>query len=129
MSAGWFATGALTAGLGVVLGAFGAHALRGRLTQEMLGVFETGVRYHLVHALALLSVGWAASRWPGPWTSGAGWAFLGGIVVFCGSLYLVSITGARWLGAITPLGGAGFILGWVLLAVGALRGGGFPGSR
>jgi len=122
MAGFWFAAGAIAAGIGVALGAFGAHGLKGRVDAEMLGVFETGVRYHVYHALALLAVGWAASRWSGPLIGAAGWLFLAGIVLFSGSLYLMTLTGARWLGAITPLGGLAFILGWILLAAGALRG-------
>ncbi len=117
----WFAVGAVTAGVGVALGAFGAHGLKSRVEADLLAVFETGVRYHLYHALALLAVGWAATRWPGSAVAAAGWLFLTGIVVFSGSLYLMTLTGARWLGAITPLGGLSFILGWVALAVAALR--------
>lgn len=120
-SARWFAAGAITAGLGVVLGAFGAHGLKARVGPDLLGVFETGVRYHLVHALALLAVAWASERWAGPWVSLAGWTFLLGILIFSGSLYLLAITGARWLGAITPLGGLSFILGWVALALAVFR--------
>ena len=108
---------------GVALGAFAAHGLKSRLTPEMLGVFETGVRYQMYHALALLAVAWMASRWPGPAVSMAGWLFVAGIVVFSGSLYLLVLTGQRWLGAVTPLGGLCFVGGWVLLAwaVGAAR--------
>jgi len=120
--AGWFATGAALAGLGVVLGAFGAHGLKARVSAEMLAVFETGVRYHLIHALGLLAVGLGLSRWPNGWVAAAGWLFVAGILVFSGSLYLMTLTGARWLGAITPLGGLALIAGWVALAVGALRG-------
>jgi uncharacterized membrane protein YgdD (TMEM256/DUF423 family) len=87
----------------------------------MLAVFETGVRYHLIHALALLAVGWATTRWPGGWVAASGWLFLAGIVVFSGSLYLMTLTGARWLGAVTPLGGLAFILGWLALALAAFR--------
>ena len=122
MVAGWFATGAALCGLGVLLGAFGAHGLQARLTADMLATFETGVRYHFIHALGLLAVAWAASRWPGAWTGWAGWLFVAGIVIFSGSLYLLAVTGIRWLGAITPIGGLCFIGGWVALAVGALRG-------
>ena len=122
MVAGWFATGAVLCGVGVVLGAFGAHGLRARLAADMLAVFETGVRYHLIHALGLLAVAWAASRWPSAWVGAAGWLFVAGIVVFSGSLYVLAVTGARWLGAVTPIGGVCFIAGWVVLAVGALRG-------
>jgi len=87
----------------------------------MLAVFETGVRYQMYHSLALLAVGLAASRQATPWLDGAGWLFLAGIVVFSGSLYVMTLTGIRWLGAITPLGGLAFILGWTALAVAALR--------
>lgn len=121
MVAGWFAAGAALCGLGVVLGAFGAHGLRARVAPEMLAVFETGVRYHLIHALGLLAVAWAAARWPGAWAGAAGWLFVAGIVVFSGSLYLLVMTGARWLGAVTPIGGLCLIAGWAVLAVGALR--------
>ncbi len=76
----------------------------------------------MYHALALLAVGWAATRWPGAWVSASGWLFLIGIVVFSGSLYVMTLTGARWLGAITPLGGLAFISGWVALAVAAWKG-------
>jgi len=117
----WFATGGILAGLGVMLGAFGAHGLRTRVTPELLAVFETGVRYHMDHALALLAVGWAAARWNSPWISAAGWLFLAGIVIFSGSLYVLALTGVRTWGAVTPIGGLGFILGWAALVVGALR--------
>jgi uncharacterized membrane protein YgdD (TMEM256/DUF423 family) len=120
MAAGWFATGALAAAAGVALGAFGAHGLKTRVAPEMLSVFETGVRYHLIHALALLAVGWAATRWPSGLVSAAGWCFVAGIALFAGSLYVMVLTGTRWLGAITPLGGLCFIAGWLLLAAGAL---------
>ncbi len=103
------------------MGAFGAHGLRARIGPDMLAVYETGVQYHLVHALGLLAVAWAATRWPGVWVNAAGWLFVAGIVLFSGSLYVLAVTGPRWLGAITPLGGTCFILGWVLLAVAALR--------
>lgn len=118
----FFAIGALSAFIGVAAGAFGAHGLKNRLTPDMLAVFEVGVRYQMYHALALLMVGWAISRWPGWLTNAAGWLFVAGIVVFSGSLYLLSLTGMRWLGAITPLGGLAFLPGWVCLAWAALRG-------
>ena len=121
MVAGWFATGSVLCGLGVILGAFGAHGLRARLSPEMLVVFETGVRYHLIHALGLLAVAWAASRWPGSYVSIAGYLFVAGIFIFSGGLYVLAITGIRWLGAITPIGGVCLIVGWGLLAVGVIR--------
>jgi uncharacterized membrane protein YgdD (TMEM256/DUF423 family) len=120
----WFAAGAVAAGIGVAIGAFGAHGLADRVEADLLAIFETGVRYHMYHALALLAVGWAASRWPGGWVQAAGWLFVFGILVFSGSLYVLALTGARWLGAITPLGGLCFLLGWASLAWGALRAGG-----
>ena len=121
MVAGWFATGAAMCGLGVLLGAFGAHGLRERLTPDMLAVFETGVRYHLFHGLAVMAVAWAVARWPSGLIASAGWLFVAGIIIFSGSLYLLSITGVRWLGAITPIGGLCFIVGWLVLALGAMR--------
>ena len=121
MSAGWFATGAALAAVGVGLGAFGAHGLRSRVSPEMLAVWETGVRYHLVHALGLLAVAWAAERWPGPAVTVSGWLFVIGTARFAGSLYLLVLTGQRWLGAVTPLGGVAFVAGWLLLAWTALR--------
>ncbi|MCH2338276.1 MAG: DUF423 domain-containing protein [Pseudomonadales bacterium] len=121
MAAGWFATGSILCGLGVILGAFGAHGLRERLTPEMLVVFETGVRYHLIHGLGLLAIAWAASRWPDTYVNIAGYLFVAGILIFSGSLYVLAITGIRWLGAITPIGGVCLIIGWGLLAVGVLR--------
>lgn len=114
--------GAVAALLGVALGAFGAHALEARLEARDLATFETGVRYQMYHALALLAVAWAVGRWPGGATSFAGWAFVAGIVVFSGSLYLLVLTDTRWLGAVTPLGGVAFLAGWAALAWAVLRG-------
>ena len=121
MRTNWFAVGAFAAAIGVTLGAFGAHALKLRVTEDLLAVFETGVRYQMYHALALLAVAWAATRWPGPWINASGWLFTLGILIFCGSLYLMTFTGVRCLGAITPIGGLCFILGWIAMAVAALR--------
>ena len=115
----FFGLGALSALIAVAAGAFGAHALRARVTPDMLAVFETAARYHMYHALGLLAVAWAAARWPGP-AGAAGWLFVAGTVLFCGSLYLLALTGQRWLGAITPFGGLAFILGWAALVWGAL---------
>ena len=103
--------------LAVAAGAFGAHALRDRLSPEMLAVWETAARYQMYHALALLVVAFAAARWPASGWSAAGWLFSVGIVVFSGSLYLLAFTGTRWLGAISPLGGAAFLAGWIALAL------------
>ncbi len=111
----FFSLGALSALISVAAGAFGAHALRERLAPELLAVFETGARYQMYHALGLLAVAWASSRWPGPLTVWAGWLFVIGTVLFSGSLYLLGLSGARWLGAITPLGGVAFLAGWACL--------------
>jgi len=108
---------------GVALGAFGAHALKGRLGPEMLQVWHTAVQYHLLHVLAVAMAGaWLLARPNAPWIGAAGWAWLAGIVVFSGSLYLLALTGAKWLGAVTPLGGVLLIAGWILMALAALRG-------
>ncbi len=117
----FFGVGAVLGAVGVGAGAFGAHALRTRLAPEMLAVFETGVRYHLMHALALLAVGWAAARWPGPAVTAAGWLFVAGILLFSGSLYALALTGVRTLGLVTPVGGVAFILGWIALVWAAWR--------
>ena len=112
--------GALAGAVGVALGAFGAHGLRGRLTPEMLGVFETGVRYQMYHSLAILVVAVAIPRTDGRLISVAGWCFTAGIAVFSGSLYILATTGITILGAITPIGGLAFLVGWACLAGAAL---------
>ncbi|HEX8721232.1 MAG TPA: DUF423 domain-containing protein [Pyrinomonadaceae bacterium] len=112
----FYLIGAVSAFVGVAAGAFGAHGLKGRLGEDLLAVFETGVRYQMYHALALFAAAWAAARWPGALTSAAGWLFVAGTVVFSGSLYALSLTGQRWLGAVTPLGGLAFLAGWLCLA-------------
>jgi uncharacterized membrane protein YgdD (TMEM256/DUF423 family) len=106
----------LLAFLAVAAGAFGAHALRARVAPDMLAVWETAARYQMYHALALLGVAWALDRWPGTPAAVAGWLFVIGVVLFSGSLYVLSVTGVRWLGAITPLGGLAFLAGWLVLA-------------
>ena len=111
----FFIVGAIMAFLAVALGAFGAHALKNRLTPDMLDIFEVGVRYHMYHALGLLAVAWATSRWPESNVTAAGWAFIVGIIIFSGSLYILSMTGMRWVGAVTPLGGLAFLIGWAIL--------------
>ena len=118
----FFLMGSASSLLAVALGAFGAHGLRNRLSPDLLAVFETGVRYHFYHALALLAVAYAAGRWPGGATTAAGWLFLAGTVLFSGSLYLLSASGARWWGAVTPFGGLAFLAGWVMLLWAAWRG-------
>ena len=111
--------GALMAGVGVGLGAFGAHGLRGRLSPEMLAVFETGVRYHMYHALALLATAALMPRIDGRAVIIAGWSFTTGILIFSGSLYALALTGVTTLGAITPIGGVAFLVGWIALLVAA----------
>ena len=118
----FFALGCISGFLGVALGAFGAHALKGRLDAELLGTFEVGVRYQMYHALALLAVGWACTRWPGALVNASGWLFVAGSVIFSGSLYALSLSGVRWLGAITPIGGLGLLAGWLCLAWAVARG-------
>jgi uncharacterized membrane protein YgdD (TMEM256/DUF423 family) len=108
--------GSLFALLAVAAGAFGAHALRARLSAPDLAIFETGVRYQMYHALALLAVAMLLSRTPHSPGVAAGWLFTAGIVIFSGSLYILVLSGQRWLGAITPIGGVAFLAGWAVLA-------------
>ena len=122
-SHGWLTTGALLGGAAVALGAFGAHGLKARVPADLLAVFDTAARYHLIHALAIVAVAWASERFPGAPATAAGWLFLAGILLFSGSLYLMVLTGARALGAITPLGGLALIAGWVALALAPFLGG------
>ena len=117
----FFLLGALSGLISVAAGSFGAHALRQRLSPEYLTVFETAARYQMYHALALLAAAWAASRWPGALPSWAGWCFVAGTVLFSGSLYALALTGTRWLGAITPLGGVALMVGWICLAFAGIR--------
>ena len=116
-----YAGGALAGFLSVAFGAFAAHALRARLAPDMLAVFETGARYQMYHALALFVAAWGWSRWRTRAFSAGGLLFGIGIVLFCGSLYLLAITSLRAFGVITPIGGAAFLGGWLCLAAGALR--------
>lgn len=116
----WIA-GCVMAFLAVALGAFGAHGLRDRVAEELISVFETGARYHMYHALALLITARVAAISTGRAARMAGSLFLAGILLFSGSLYLLAVTGVRWLGAVTPLGGVAFLGGWVALAF-AVRG-------
>jgi uncharacterized membrane protein YgdD (TMEM256/DUF423 family) len=117
----WLILGAASAFLSVAAGAFGAHALRTRLPPDMQTIFETGARYHMYHSLGLIAVGLLAHLRPSPLLNGAGWALVVGIVLFSGSLYALALSGIRVLGAITPLGGVGFLVGWVLFALAAWR--------
>jgi len=118
----FFILGSVLAGLAVAVGAFAAHGLRATLSAADLATFETAVRYQMYHALALLAVAGAVARWGSPTAVAAGWFFTIGIVIFSGSLYVLVLTGPRWLGAITPIGGAAFLVGWALLAWTAFRG-------
>jgi uncharacterized membrane protein YgdD (TMEM256/DUF423 family) len=111
--------GALMGFVGVGLGAFGAHGLRGRLSPEMLGIFETGVRYQMYHAVALLVLAAMMPRIEGRLVLIAGWSFTAGILIFSGSLYALALTGVTTLGAITPIGGVAFLAGWIALAIAA----------
>ena len=119
----FLALGAAAAALGVVLGAFGAHALKARLGADMLSVWQTGVQYHLWHALGIVAVGVLAFHLPGSaplkW---AGWLMLAGIVLFCGSLYALALSGERWLGAVTPVGGIAFLAAWALFIAAVVKG-------
>jgi uncharacterized membrane protein YgdD (TMEM256/DUF423 family) len=117
-------TGAILAGLAVGLGAFAAHAMKAHYEPQALQTFETGVRYQMYHALALLGCGLLAAR--GHRTGAAAWSFVLGILLFSGSLFAMTWTGQRWLGAVTPFGGVAFLVGWLLLAVAAGRGGTRP---
>jgi uncharacterized membrane protein YgdD (TMEM256/DUF423 family) len=112
----FFALGSVSAFIAVALGAFAAHGLKSRLEPALLAAFETGVRYQMYHALALLAVAWACTRWPGTAVNASGWLFVAGTVLFSGSLYALSLTGVRWLGAMTPVGGIAFLAGWLCLA-------------
>lgn len=108
--------GALSAALAVAAGAFATHALRGMLGVDALANWETAARYQMYHALALMLVAWLSGQRPGRPIRIAGWAFITGTILFSGSLYLLSLTGLRWLGALAPFGGAAFIGGWLALA-------------
>jgi len=121
MSQIFIATSAILGFLGVALGAFAAHGLKTRLSADMLAIFETGARYHLIHAVALLAIGILARQMDVTSIKVAGFAMIFGILVFSGSLYALATTGVRVLGAITPIGGVGFLVGWAALAMAALQ--------
>lgn len=112
--------GAVFALVAVAAGAFGAHALRSRLEPRDLEIFETAVRYQMYHAFALFVAAALIVRGV-PHAGNGAWAFIAGITLFSGSLYLMVFTGARWLGAVTPLGGVAFLAGWTLIALAARR--------
>ena len=122
--------GAINALIAVAMGAFGAHALRGQLSDRLLEVFQTAVQYHAVHALGLILIGIIAQLLPAHRAIiASGWLLLGGMILFSGSLYLLALTGVTWLGAITPLGGMALIIGWGLLAWGGMTSQGGPRPR
>jgi uncharacterized membrane protein YgdD (TMEM256/DUF423 family) len=116
----WLAVAAINGLVSVAAGAFGAHGLKGRLDPDMLTIFETGARYQMYHALALLAVAWLVSR-DVPSASLAGWCFLVGIVIFTGTLFGIPLTGIKKLGMITPIGGVSLMAGWAILAWAAIR--------
>lgn len=122
MSKLFLSIGAISAALAVMLGAFGAHGLKSRLAADMFEIFETGVQYHFYHSLGLLIIGLLALHLPdSSYLKWAGWLMLAGIVIFSGTLYILSISGITWLGAITPIGGTAFIVAWILLLVAVLK--------
>src|SRR5262245_29397043 len=125
---GFLVAGAASAFLAVAAGAFGAHGLKGTIPAERLEAFEVGVRYHLFHSLGLFAAAWVSSRSPSKAARMAGWLLGAGIVLFSGSLYALSLTGAKGLGAVTPFGGLAFLAGWALLALAATRIGAPPVS-
>lgn len=116
-------SGSILMFIGVAAGAFGAHGLSSYFAQypHLEGTYETAVRYHIYHALALFAAAWLAGKYPGTPTTWAGYLFLAGIILFSGSLYLLVFTQANWLGAVTPLGGVAFLAGWALLFWAAWR--------
>jgi len=121
----WTAVAAVLLALGVALGAFGAHGLRGRIDEYSMSVYERAVMYHFIHALGLLFVSLMPPRPGAPAATGGlnwvAWLLVAGIVLFSGSLYVLAITGVRALGAITPFGGISFIAAWIVLAISSLR--------
>jgi uncharacterized membrane protein YgdD (TMEM256/DUF423 family) len=112
----WMVHAAMSGFIAVAAGAFAAHGLKGRLGEEHLQIFETAARYQMYHALALLAVAWLSHTAPSPAVGVAGWAFVIGTILFSGSLYVLALTGMKWLGAITPFGGVAFLVGWAALA-------------
>lgn len=112
---------ALSGAIAVMLGAFAAHGLKSRLSDHLLAVFQTGVTYQMYHAIALIALALWLKQHQSVWLTTTGWLWLAGTVLFSGSLYLLALTGQKWLGPITPLGGLLFILGWLSLAIGAFK--------
>jgi uncharacterized membrane protein YgdD (TMEM256/DUF423 family) len=114
-------TGALLGFISVALGAFGAHALKQKLSPDMLSIFEVGARYQMYHALAMCMIAWGASNISNTWLPFSGWLFFVGTLIFSGSLYLLAFTGIRLFGAFTPIGGVILLAGWASLAIAALK--------
>ncbi|MBX7245234.1 MAG: DUF423 domain-containing protein [Candidatus Sumerlaeaceae bacterium] len=121
MNRTFIALGAFLAFLAVAAGAFGAHGLKDKVSPDMLTVFETAARYQMYHALALVLIGFVTEKFPGRLITVAGWLFIVGIAIFSGSLYALVLSGQRWLGAITPIGGVAFMAGWICFGIAALR--------
>ncbi|MCJ7703788.1 MAG: DUF423 domain-containing protein [Anaerolineales bacterium] len=119
----FFQIGSILAGIAVAAGAFGAHGLKARVSPELLDTWDKAVRYQMYHALAFLALAWAITQWPaqGKLWGLAGWFFLAGVLFFSGSLYILVLSGLKWLGAVTPLGGVAFVIGWGCLLVAAAR--------
>jgi len=115
MPTNWLQVGSLLMFLGVALGAFGSHALKNKMDVHMMEVYKTAVLYHFIHAIAILVVAWLSSQQHTPVVQMAGRAFFLGIILFSGSLYLLSVTGIKWFGMITPFGGICFLAGWTYL--------------
>jgi uncharacterized membrane protein YgdD (TMEM256/DUF423 family) len=115
--------GSVNAALVVMLGAFGAHALKARISEQMIAVYQTGIQYHFYHAIGLIILGLIAFHLPAStWIKWSGGLMFAGIIFFSGSLYLLALTNIRWLGAITPLGGTALILAWLCLTVAIVKG-------
>jgi uncharacterized membrane protein YgdD (TMEM256/DUF423 family) len=110
---------AVAGALGFLLGAFAAHGLKARIGADLHATFETAVRYQMYHAFALFAAAWALAQWKHRAFAIGGWLFVAGIVIFCGSLYCVALTGMRGIGGVTPIGGLAFLAGWLCLAWGA----------
>ncbi len=117
----FFIIGAISAFVSVVAGAYGSHGLKGKISAEMLATFEIAVRYQMYHALGLIAVCFASIQWPGRLMFLAGCLFIAGTVLFCGAIYLYCLSGTKWFGPLTPIGGAILMAGWLCLAAGAIK--------
>jgi len=121
MSQVFLIVAAILGGTGVMLGAFASHGLKSKLSESLLSAFETGVTYQFYHALALFALALWLKQSPSVWFVASGYLWLAGVVLFSGSLYALALTGVKWFGPITPIGGVLFIAGWVCLLVGAMK--------